>query len=102
MHSVDPGDGFCASSVEGAALGLFGLMTGLSEEHFCAAWMEDLEYRLWQAEPGQALGLGEITEQQVQLLRLLSAECEGWWIWDGNGPKFVALEWWHAQVSARP
>jgi hypothetical protein len=100
--SASPNNCFCDSTGEGAALGLLGLMTGLSEEHYCAAWVEDLEYLLWKVQPGQPFGLGEITERQAQLLRLLSAECDGWWVWGNDRPKFVALDCWRAQASARP
>jgi hypothetical protein len=98
MLSVDPNECCCDSSAQGAALGLLGLMTGLSEEYFRAGWVQGLEYSLWSAEPGQPFGSGEITERQTQLLRLLSAECEGWWIWQHNRPKFVTLEWWRAHA----
>jgi hypothetical protein len=98
---VNPGDCFCESAEEGAALGLLGLMTGLSEEYFCAGWIKDLEYWLWRAVSNQSFGMGKISERQAELLRLLSEECDGWWIWEADNPKFVSLEWWRAHLLAR-
>src|SRR5688500_8967224 len=40
---------FCDLASEGAATGLLALMTGISEECWCASWMSGIEYELWQA-----------------------------------------------------
>ena len=47
-----PYDLYCELAEEGAAAGLLALMTGLSEEYWCASWLIDLEYRLWQVVAG--------------------------------------------------
>ena len=101
MIRVNPSECFCDSAEDGAALGLLGLMTGLSEAYFCAGWLDELEYRLWRAKPNQPFGAGEITARQAELLRLLSEESHGWWIWADGEPTFVSLDWWRAHLSAR-
>jgi hypothetical protein len=98
---VNPGDCFCESAEEGSAFGLLGLMTGLSEDLWCAGWLDDLEYILWDGSPDQPLGLGVLTRRQRKLLRMLSEECAGWWIWKDGNPKFVSLEWWRAHLVSR-
>lgn len=92
---------FCDDTQEGASLGLFSLMTGISEEYWCAGWMDGLEYALWQAEPGKSYGQGVITDRQATLLRLLSEESGGWWHWVGDNPKFIRLENW-IQLVVKP
>jgi hypothetical protein len=98
---IDPGER-CETAAEGAALGLLGLMSGISEEHWCAGWLTDLEFRLWDAQAGK-YGQGVITERQVKLLRLLSEECEGWWHWkeDAENPEFISLAEWRDIVAKR-
>lgn len=86
-------DAFCDAADEGAALGLLGLMTGISEEFWCAGWMDGLEFSLWNAPPGMSYGTGTITERQSQLLKLLSEECDGWWHWN-DGAKFIRMADW--------
>lgn len=101
MIENDPNDIHCGLAEEGAALGLLGLMKGISEEFWCAGWMSGLEYDLWAAEAGKHYGQGVITERQATLLRLLSEEADGWWYWRGNdGPKFVRLDKWREKLKA--
>lgn len=91
----DPNDIECDLAEEGAALGLLGLMKGISEEFWCAGWMSGMEYDLWRAEAGKRWGQGSLTERQATLLRLLSEECGGWWYWNENdGPKFIRTQEW--------
>lgn len=98
--SVNPDDVCCDLAEEGAALGLLGLMTGISEEFWCAGWMSDLEYDLWQVPAGKKYGHGEITERQSTLLRLLSDECDGWWHWDEEGGAvFIRREEWLKKLA---
>lgn len=94
MIPVDPDDCLCGGPDEGAALGLLGLMTGISEENWCAGWMSGLEYSLWEVKPGTEYGQGAITERQATLLRLLSEECDGWWRWVNDKPQFIRRQDW--------
>lgn len=90
---------FCDTAGEGAKIGLLALMSGISEESWCATWMTGLERALWNARengPGP-YGQIDITERQATLLRLLSEEAGGWWIWD-DGERFVSLETWRAML----
>lgn len=95
----------CGDAFEGAALGLLGLMTGISEEFWCVGWMSGLEYTLWYVEAGQEYGQGMISERQSTLLRLLHEECDGWWAWIGEGmaagPKFLTTAEWLQHVAAK-
>lgn len=93
MIAIDPDSINCGLAEEGAALGLLGMMLGLSEEFWCAGWETGTEHALWRVEAGTHWGQGEITERQATLLRLLSEECDGWWEWS-DGPKFIRREAW--------
>ena len=97
---INPGER-CEDTAEGAALGLLGLMSGISEEFWCAGWLIGLEFDLWNAAANAKYGQGAITERQVTLLRLLSEECDGWWHWrDGaDNPEFVRLNEWREIVE---
>lgn len=87
-------DAFCGDASEGAALGLLGLMTGISEEFWCAGWLTGLEFSLWKAPTGMRFGQGSITERQSQLLKLLSEESDGWWCWQNGEATFVCMADW--------
>lgn len=92
----------CGSPDEGAQIGLAGLMSGISEDLWCAGWLMGNEYALWQAKPGQRYGMGEITERQATLLRLLSEEADGWFRWDDErGLVFVRMKAWLAHLDAK-
>lgn len=98
---IDPNDVFCDLAEEGAALGLLGLMTGLSEEHWCASWMLGMEYSLWPPAAGTRFGMGAITERQATLLQLLAEEAGGWWTYDNEkGPTFVRLDAWKEKYDS--
>ncbi len=108
MIPVEPHNVFCDLAEEGAALGLLGLMTGISEEYWCAGWMSGLEFSLWQAAQSgpMSYGQGHITERQATLLRLLSEESDGWWRWiddtrdaSKSGARFVRLDDWRAHLE---
>jgi hypothetical protein len=90
---------FCSTAQEGAALGLLGLMTGISEQNWCAGWLLDLEFRLWDASAGMKFGQRLITEREATLLRLLSEESDGWWVWRDK-PTFIRRAEW-LQILAR-
>jgi hypothetical protein len=83
-----------------------GLMSELSEEHWCAGWLTGLEFSLWAMVKGDAttvFGMGQITERQLQLLKLLSEETGVWWHWpdDGDGPEPISLEEWEPLYAER-
>ena len=87
---------------EGARFGLLCVMTGISEQFYAAGWESGLEFSLWRMVCGGArdYGLGEISERQVQLLRLLSEEAGGWWAWDEErGEHFMNRKEWLVKVA---
>lgn len=85
---------FQEDTTDAARYGLLMLMTGISEEAWCAAWMGGLEHSLWQATAGQRYGQMTLTERQASLLKLLSDEAGGWWMWRDDGATFVPEEEW--------
>lgn len=101
---VDPNELMADDAAEGAATGLLALMAGLSEEHWAAGWISGNEFGLWRMVQGgenRRMGMGEVTERQVQLLKLLSDECNGWWTWDEvKGPVFVNITEWFLRCQA--
>ena len=56
-------------------------MSELSEEAYCAGWMHDLEYELWQvlqSDSPSRFGRLVASDDQLYKLRSLSSACEGW------------------------
>ena len=70
------------------------LMSAISEERWCAGWMYDLEYRLWEAVTGERTGVCSLEE--IEQLKYLSEKCGGWIVWDeqSKGEKFVPVQEW--------
>ena len=65
-----------------AAEDLLALMEDLSEEHWCAGWMDGLERALYEraflgADP--SYGLGPIDPESLAALRTLATESGAWW-----------------------
>lgn len=104
MIPVNPNECFCGGPDEGAALGLLGLMTGLSEDLFCATWLTGLEFSMWAAAHSQEdfkFGMGVINERQRRLLFDLGQEAGGWWVWQETGPpRFIPMAEWLERVAA--
>lgn len=88
---------------EAASYGLFALMSAISEDCWCAGWLHNLELSLWQAREAGPMkfGMGEITQRQCDLLRLLSDEAGGWWVY-GDKPCFLSLDEWRASLPPIP
>lgn len=99
MIPCSPHNAFCDAADEGAALGLLGLMTGLSEEHWCAGWITGLEFALWEVPAGARFGMGLVTERQSLLLKLLSEECDGWWHWQDDEAQFIRRADWIERIA---
>ena len=59
-------------------------MSELSEEAYCAGWMDGLEFALWEAITGERASYGrlEFVETQLARLRALSSSCDGWIVFD--------------------
>lgn len=72
-------------------------MSGISEDAYCAGWMQDLEHSLWRAvvEGPRRYGRSDLTEQDVAELRRLSADCAGWIAWDPElGETWLPMAAW--------
>ena len=81
-----------------ARIALAALMSSLSEDLWCAGWLTGTERTLWNMVQGgtREWGMGEVSQRQVDLLRLLSDEAEGWIIYGDDGPQFVPIDEWKA------
>jgi hypothetical protein len=105
MTAIDPEGLFFDRGEDAAAAGLLALMTSISEGEWCAGWLRDIEFDLWERAqsatgPGQDPRTGE---RQSYLLKLLAEECGGWWRWDdaAGAPVFVTDDAWRALVRRR-
>jgi len=78
-------------------------MSEISEEAFCAGWLQDLEYDLWRivlAGHG-AYGRYQVDEDSVETLRALSAACGGWIFFDDDSEEtFIPLARWIERFNA--
>ena len=87
---------------EGAQIGLYALMAGISEFCWCAGWMSGLEFDLWDAveKGGKPYGQECVTERQARLLRDLADECDGWWVRTvDHEPAFIHLDEWRQRLA---
>lgn len=68
------------------------LMSDISENCYCASWLMGLEYTLWSfaTDPstrrGTDWGQDSVSEGEIGELRRLSAECDGWIVFDTEAP----------------
>jgi hypothetical protein len=73
-------------------------MSEISEQAFCAGWMDELEYRLWEIvhEGPRKYGQIALTDGQVTRLRDLSNELRGWVRFNDESEveEFVESERW--------
>lgn len=77
-------------------------MLEYSEDFFCATWLVDLEFELWEAaENRDSPQLGEHVVLLSKELRTLGEIAGGWWVYEDttcpseSGPVFISLERWH-------
>lgn len=59
-------------------------MSDISEDHYCAQWLVDLEYTLWSMVQGgsRQFGFGEVSEDNIKDLKYLSERIGGWIYWN--------------------
>lgn len=72
-------------------------MHDLSEDHFCAGWLHDIEYDLWAAVQGDTAGFSanEFSAEEIKVLRDLSNTVKGWVMWEKDvGEVFVPINDW--------
>jgi hypothetical protein len=81
-------------------------MEALSEDCWCATWMDGLDFALWYAlQNGPTrYGHGQITEEHIDNLRRLSVQCRGWIRWSEQDRKvaFTPLIDWTRIYHAEP
>jgi hypothetical protein len=77
------------------------LMSAISEDYWCAGWMYDLEYRLWEAVTGK--GTGVCSLEEIEQLKYLSEKCGGWIIWDeqAKSERFIPMQEWLRLYEAK-
>ena len=90
---------------------LFQLMSDISEQCYCAAWMHGNEYVLWEmvSDPDASRSYGQdvVAEEDIDALRMLSSDINGWIRWrddeespdDDWGPEFVPMTEWLAMYD---
>jgi hypothetical protein len=88
-----------------AARDLEVLMSDLSEDCWCASWLDGTEYALWsfvlRSEPVE-WGMGAVDGEQIWKLRTLSNGAGGWWYWqEEHGLMFVDLDTWKRMYAER-
>ena len=73
---------------------LINVMSAISEERWCAGWMQNLEYVLWDAVTGRRKGI--CSAEEIGQLKYLSEKCGGWIVWDeqAKGERFVPMQDW--------
>jgi len=87
-------------TAEQAALAQY--MSDLSEEAYCAGWMDGLEYALWQVVLGDRTDYGHLTftPEHASTLRRLSASCRGWIVFDDDTEEiWVSQTNWESRFS---
>jgi len=81
------------------------LMREISEECYCAGWLIDLEYDLWEMLLGgrRDYGMGHVSEESIEIMRGLSKLLGGWVVWDDGvgGEQWVSMPVWLSMVSVR-
>lgn len=90
------------SNDRNAALLLQSLMSGISEEYYCAGWLIGLEEILWSMVVGsrREFGMGKVTEDEVAQLKQLSEQAGGWWHYvEGDGETFITAEEWTTKYA---
>ena len=78
---------------------LASLMSDISEDSWCAGWMDGLEFRLWQMvqDPeDNDYGMAIVSKEDIQTLQEISDEISGWIAWsEKEGKKvFVPMDEW--------
>ena len=78
---------------------LYELMSRISEDCYCAGWMGGNEYTLWEmvCDPNadRFYGRCDVSEQDIEDLRAISAEVGGWirWFDDEEDKALPAAKW---------
>jgi len=84
---------------------LVGMMRDISEDCWCAGWLNGLEFTLWDAvTTGEMeVGWGTVETRELVRMKFLHELVGGWWTWpEGeSGERFVTTEEWLAILLKR-
>ena len=73
-------------------------MSDISEDFWCAGWLDKLEYTLWGIVEGgnRSFGMGEVRDEQINGLKKLSQKAGGWWRYDDSVKEelFITIDEW--------
>jgi len=82
------------------------LMSEISEDAYCASWEMGAEYAIWDVvheASSDPRWRDSISPHQTMMLRELSAELDGWLVYDADGEDSVRLapmdEWQEARAA---
>jgi len=89
-----------------AARLLYRVMSGISEDCWCAGWLTDCEYALWANLTGKDVSdvkAWRISEHEVEELRLAHEVAGGWIVWSDERRDllFLSTEEWLEHLAAR-
>lgn len=93
-----------AKIVEHSKRELLNKMCEISEAHWCAGWMSNLEFDLWKIwdKKDKSYGMGRVSDEDCALLKQLSEDCGGWFMWDNElGSVFVTTGEFKARVAVK-
>lgn len=81
---------------------LYDRMSEISEDCFCASWIYDNEYNIWDAivNGDTSPAYPRMKPRLLRRCQLLSMEIGGWIYWT-DGPQFVPMAQWLEMVNAR-
>ena len=69
------------------------VMSDISEDVWCAGWLTEVEYILWDAIARERPDW--CVREEIEQLKFLSERCGGWIVWDKErGRRFVRMEDW--------
>lgn len=91
---------------EDAAIRLRDRMSNISEWHYCAGWLDGLEYSLWSILGGAGdtrFGMHDVSHHDIAELARLADKSGGWWMWDEDlgAQVFIRLAEWRRLYADR-
>lgn len=92
-------DRFASCPDLAAARELRALMSEVSEDHYAAGWLVNLEFILWRLifeNTEEGFGFGPLSFENRSRLIELTHRCQGWWIYSASisGRKFLTYDEW--------
>ena len=115
VSAAQPGRDMNASeALTDSQLDLYDRMSEISEDCYCAQWIRDNEYAIWDALQGRdsSHGLDRMDPRLLRRCKLLSEEVGGWIYWaddridptlprEAFGARFAPMAQWLAMVNER-